>query len=125
MGTTTGHDIRLVLAGTANALIPSELLDTPLTYEAMPDVGSGLGSAGFLVFDETTEPVAIAAGVARFLSVESCGQCEPCKSDGLDIAAQLRRSAQGTATPVDVNALRRRIDTVGLGMGATSPNSKR
>jgi NADH:ubiquinone oxidoreductase subunit F (NADH-binding)/nucleotide-binding universal stress UspA family protein len=114
-GPRRGHDVQIVLAGTANALIPADLLDTPLTYEAMYDAGSGLGSAGFIVFDDTTEPAAIAAGVARFLSVESCGQCEHCKSDGLDIAGQLRRSLQETSTSVDVTALRRRIATVAVG----------
>jgi NADH:ubiquinone oxidoreductase subunit F (NADH-binding) len=114
-GVRPGHEIRVVLAGTANALIHSDLLGTPLTYEAMRDAGSGLGSAGFIVFDDTTEPAAVAAGVARFLSVESCGQCEHCKSDGLDIAAQLRRSLQEASTTADVRALHRRIDTVAKG----------
>ena len=91
-GPRRGHEVQVVLAGTANALIPAQLLDTPLTYEAFRDAGSGLGSAGFIVFDDTTEPAAIAAGVARFLAVESCGQCEPCKTDGLLIADQLNRS---------------------------------
>ena len=45
----------------------------------------------------TTRPtsIAVAEGVSRFLAVESCGQCEPCKRDGLAVAAaldDLRRS---------------------------------
>lgn len=114
-GPNPGSDIRVVLAGTANALIPAELLDTPLTYEAMRDVGSGVGSAGFIVFDEHTDPVAIAAGVARFLAVESCGQCERCKADGLFIAEQLRSSLRDDARHVDLDKLRDRIDTVTIG----------
>jgi NADH:ubiquinone oxidoreductase subunit F (NADH-binding)/nucleotide-binding universal stress UspA family protein len=114
-GPRQGHDVQVVLAGTANALIPANLLDTPLTYEAMRDAGTGLGSAGFIVFDDTTDAAAIAAGVARFLSVESCGQCEHCKSDGLDIAHQLVRSLQDMSTSVDVAALRRRLATVAVG----------
>jgi NADH:ubiquinone oxidoreductase subunit F (NADH-binding)/nucleotide-binding universal stress UspA family protein len=113
-GPQRGHEVQIVLSGTANALIPSALLDTPLTYEAMREAGSGLGSAGFIVFDERTDPAAIAAGVARFLSVESCGQCEHCKSDGLEIADQLRRALR-TSGSVDVAALRRRADTVAIG----------
>ena len=114
-GPRRGHEVQVVLAGTANALIPAQLLDTPLTYEALRDAGSGLGSAGFIVFDDTTEPAAIAAGVARFLAVESCGQCEPCKTDGLLIADQLNRSLRHTSTSIDVDALRRRIGTVTIG----------
>jgi NADH:ubiquinone oxidoreductase subunit F (NADH-binding) len=114
-GPRPGREISVVLAGTANALIPAALLDTPLTYEAMQAAGTGLGSAGFVVFDDTTEPAAVAAGVLRFLSVESCGQCEPCKSDGLQIAAHLRRSLHEQSTATDVAAFRRRIDTVAIG----------
>lgn len=114
-GPRRGHEVRVVLAGTANPLIPPQLLDTPLTYEALSEAGSGLGSAGFIVFDDTTEPAAIAAGVARFLAVESCGQCEPCKTDGLFIADQLNRSLQTASTTAELNILRHRISTVTIG----------
>jgi NADH:ubiquinone oxidoreductase subunit F (NADH-binding)/nucleotide-binding universal stress UspA family protein len=114
-GPRRGHDVTVVLGGTANALLPGALLDTPLTYEAMRDAGSGLGAAGFIVFDDATAPAAVAAGVARFLSVESCGQCEPCKLDGLEIADVLRRSLQGPPSRLDVEELRRRIETVAVG----------
>ena len=43
--------------------------------EAMAAVGSGLGSAGFFVIGDDVEPVS----VARFLAIESCGQCTHCK----------------------------------------------
>lgn len=114
-GPPRGREIQVVLAGTANPLIPARLLDTPLTYEAMRDAGSGLGSGGFIVFDDTTEPAAIAAGVTRFLAVESCGQCEPCKTDGLFIAEQLRSSPGDITRSSALEALRRRISTVTIG----------
>jgi NADH:ubiquinone oxidoreductase subunit F (NADH-binding)/nucleotide-binding universal stress UspA family protein len=114
-GPRRGREIRIVVAGTANALIPGARLDTPLTYEAMRDAGSGLGSAGFIVFDDTTDPVAVAAGIARFLSVESCGQCEPCKIDGLQIANELQGSLQSPADGLDLDMLRRRATTVAIG----------
>lgn len=112
-GPRRGRSVQVVLAGTANALIPAGLLDTPLTYEAMGDAGSGLGSAGFIVFDDTADPVAVAAGVARFLAVESCGQCEPCKTDGLAIAEQLRSMRDDPTA--DLDDLRTRIGTVTTG----------
>jgi NADH:ubiquinone oxidoreductase subunit F (NADH-binding) len=114
-GPRPGHEVQVVLAGTANPLIPGDLLDTPLTYETMRAAGTGLGSAGFIVFDETTAPAAVAAGVLRFLSVESCGQCEPCKSDGLQIAAQLHRSLREAPTHAEIAMLRQRINTVAFG----------
>ncbi len=63
-----------------------EHLDTPLTYEDMTAAGFGLGSGGFIVFDDTDDLIAVAAGASRFLAVESCGQCTPCKIDGLEIS---------------------------------------
>ena len=85
-GPSSAGSVLAVMSGVANALIPSSRLDTPLTYEDMERIGSGLGSAGFIVFDDTTDPVAVAQGVSRFLAVESCGQCTPCKHDGLALA---------------------------------------
>ena len=38
-------------------------LDTPLTYEAMRDAGSGLGAAGFIVLDDRDDLVAVAHGI--------------------------------------------------------------
>jgi hypothetical protein len=57
--------------------------------------------------------VAVAAGVSRFLAVESCGQCEPCKLDGLELADKLTALAGNRANDADVTEIRRRVDTVG------------
>jgi hypothetical protein len=88
------------------------MFDTPATYEALAAAGSGLGAAGFLVFDDSTDLVAVAHGVAQFLAVESCGQCEPCKRDGLAIAAELD-ALQRSSTDAEVIArLEDRLTTI-------------
>src|SRR5205814_7108 len=71
-----------------------------------------LGSAGFMVFDDADDLAVAAAGVSRFLAVESCGQCTPCKRDGLAISALLDRVCRSDATPHDVAELRDRVNTV-------------
>ena len=78
----------------------------------MQAAGSGLGAAGFIVFDERDDLVAVAQGAARFLAVESCGQCTPCKQDGLAIADLLFKFCESNATEADIDALASRIDTV-------------
>ncbi len=85
-GARPGHEIVAVMSGVANPLLPASALDTPITYEDLRAAGGGLGAAGFIVFDDTTDLVAVAAGVAHFLAVESCGQCRHCKDDGLVLA---------------------------------------
>jgi NADH:ubiquinone oxidoreductase subunit F (NADH-binding) len=101
-----------VLSGVANPFLPADRLDTPATYQALRDAGSGLGAAGFILFDDTVDPVAIAAGVATFLSVESCGQCTPCKADGLALAALLRRDAESDIDERGIAGIRRLLETV-------------
>ena len=111
-GARPGREIVAVMSGVANALLPGSLLDTPLSYEAMNAAGSGLGAAGFIVFDDETDVVAVAHGVSRFLAVESCGQCIPCKQDGLAIADALDRLRTSDAAPDDLDVVRRRVRTV-------------
>src|SRR5438445_1187691 len=66
-GARAEHRITAVVSGVANPILPASLLDTPISYEAMQAVGSGLGATGFIVFDDSTDLVALVHGVARFL----------------------------------------------------------
>lgn len=111
-GPRQDRTIMAVLSGVANAVITAEMLDTPLTYEDMTAAGSGLGSCGFLVFDDTTDFVAVAHGVSRFLAVESCGQCKPCKDDGKRIASGLDRLRQSAPEPDELDTVLLALDTV-------------
>ena len=112
-GPREGRTIKAVLPGVSNPVITADQLDTPLTYEDMQAIGSGLGSAGFLVFDDTADMAAVAAGVARFLAVESCGQCTPCKQDGVALAAELELLCRDDGTKADLAKIRSLASTVG------------
>ena len=114
-GPLAGHTISAVLPGVSNAFIPPEALDTPMTYEDLAALGSGLGSAGFVVLDDTDDLVAAAAGVSRFLAIESCGQCTPCKQDGLVISELLCQLGRSEADQNDLEALMQRCTTVSDG----------
>jgi len=114
-GARPGRRIRAVLPGVSSGFISGAALDTPVSYEALAAIGSGLGSAGFVVFDDTDDLVAVAAGAARFLAVESCGQCSPCKLDGQRIAELLAATTHASADARDLAELRARIATVADG----------
>jgi len=113
-GGVQGDHVVVVLNGAASAPIPVADLDTPLTYEDMKQIGSSLGSASFIVLDDSSDVAAAAAGVSRFLAVESCGQCTPCKTDGLALAGLLDRIRAGEPDPGDLERvhdhLRRVVD---------------
>jgi len=111
-GLRTGRTIKAVLSGVANAVITGAGLDAPVSYEGLRGVGSGLGSAGFIVFDDSADMAAVAAGVARFLAVESCGQCSPCKLDGASLAEALTKVSSSEAIDHDATVIRRKLLTV-------------
>ncbi len=114
-GARPGRSIRAVLPGVSSGFITGAALDTPVSYETMAAIGSGLGSAGFIVFDDSDDLVAAAAGASRFLAVESCGQCTPCKHDGLRIAELLASVTRAQAGTHDLEELRRRVASVADG----------
>ena len=106
---------KAVLNGVSAAPLPAARLDTPLTYEDMAGVGSGLGTASLIVVGEGTDMTAVAAGAARFLAVESCGQCTPCKADGLAIADALDRLCTGDGGQHDLDTVATALATVADG----------
>ncbi len=114
-GTDPGERVVAVMSGVANPLLPASLLDTPVSYEAMQAAGAGLGSAGFIVFDDTADLVAVAHGVSRFLAVESCGQCTPCKQDGRTLADRLDRLRRSVGDEHDLAEVQDRLASVIIG----------
>ena len=114
---TQGADqsVLCVLMGVSNPILLPGDLDVALTYEAMRERGSGLGSASFIVIDAETHPAALAAGVSRFLAVESCGQCTACKQDGLQISTLLRGIVDGHGEPDHIDRIAARVATVADG----------
>jgi NADH-quinone oxidoreductase subunit F len=114
-GVLRGLDVGAVLVGVSSSVLTADQLDTELSYEAMKAIGSGLGSAGFIVIGENTDVVSVAAGVSRFLAVESCGQCTPCKLDGAEIAQLLANATRGEGSPDDLATIGARLATVADG----------
>ncbi len=111
-GAEPGHGFTAAMSGVANPLVPAAAFDIAVSYEAMTAIGSGLGAAGFIVFDDRTDPVALVHGIARFLSVESCGQCTPCEVDGLAAAEALDRLRREEGSALDLLDVRKRLERV-------------
>lgn len=104
-GLPAGRAVKYVLSGISNPVIRADHLDVPLTYEHVEAIGAGLGTAGFIVFDDRTDPAELAYGVSRFLAVESCGQCPACKLGTGRITEILADVAEGReASLVELSA---------------------
>ena len=111
-GPESGRHFVAAVSGVANPLLPAAKFGTGISYEAMEAAGSGLGAAGFIVFDDRVDLAAVALGVSRFLAVESCGQCTPCKGDGLAIAERLSVIAANQGSEADVTVVQDLLSTV-------------
>ena len=103
-GPPVGRTVKAVLSGVANPVLPAAALDVPVTYEGLAGAGGGLGSAGFIVYDDTRNMVDVAYQVSRFLHVESCGQCNSCKLGTQDVTTLLERLVLGEPVSADVVA---------------------
>jgi NADH-quinone oxidoreductase subunit F len=78
-GQQTGAGLKAFIPGASNTVLTPSEMDVPLDFDSMREFGSGLGSAGFAVFDESACMVKVAHLYSRFLYVESCAQCPACK----------------------------------------------
>jgi NADH-quinone oxidoreductase subunit F len=96
-GPLPARRFKAAFAGVSNAVLPAGAFDTPLTYEHFAAKGSGLGAAGFVVYDDSVNMTLVAYELSRFLAAESCGQCPPCKQGSLAITADLASICDGQA----------------------------
>jgi NADH-quinone oxidoreductase subunit F len=120
-GPANGGRIKAVVPGASAGLLTGDHLDVPLDFESMKDAGSGLGSAGYVVYDDSACIVAAVLAYARFLSVESCAQCPACKSGTAAITEALERIEGGDGSTEDVEAIRAKCSTVTGGRRCTLP----
>ncbi|MEO7371291.1 MAG: NADH-ubiquinone oxidoreductase-F iron-sulfur binding region domain-containing protein, partial [Ilumatobacteraceae bacterium] len=96
-GPLPGRQYKAAFSGVSNAVLRADQFDTPLTYEDFAARGSGLGAAGFVIYDDSVNMTLVAQAMSRFLAIESCGQCPPCKQGSLAITSDLAAICNGEA----------------------------
>ena len=111
-GPHPGRRLVAAFSGVANGVLPASRFDAPVSYEGLAAAGSGLGSAGFVVYDDTACIVEVARTLSRFLYVESCGQCRSCKFGSGEITRHLDTLMEGAGTEADIEIIGARLLTV-------------
>ena len=72
--------LKAVVPGGASAsVLRADEIDVPYDFDSLMKVGTMMGSAALMVFDEDTDVVELAYRTIRFFNHESCGQCTPCR----------------------------------------------
>ena len=104
-GVRGGRRFKACLPGGASTpFLTAAQLDTPLDHLHLEQAGSRLGTAGVVVFDETTCMVAATLNLARFFARESCGWCTPCR-DGLQVVVWLLEEIEAGRGHTDLLAM--------------------
>jgi hypothetical protein len=88
--------LAVIPGGSSVPLMPKDVCDTVLMdFDALRDVGSGLGTAGVIVMDKSTDIVRAIGRLSRFYMHESCGQCTPCREGTGWLWRMMNRMADG------------------------------
>ena len=108
-GTRTGRPIRTVqIGGPLGAYLKPEEFGTPLTYEALAELGAGIGHGGLVVFDDGVDLATQARYAFAFCEIESCGKCTPCRigsvrgKETMDAVIRARDAGEATAERISV-----------------------
>ena len=104
--------VKAIYSGTSNTVITPDLLDLPMDFDSFAEAGTGLGSGGFVVYDDSRCIVQVTAALARFLAIESCGQCLACKLGTDELFTRLDRLVRGEGSADDIEEIRKRTETV-------------
>jgi len=112
--------------GPSGGCIPASLIDTPIEYDTLIEIGSMMGSGGLIVMDEDTCMVDIAKFFLAFTVEESCGKCPPCRIGTKRMYDILDKITKGKGELKDIDdlyELAEAIKTSALcGLGQTAPN---
>ena len=91
--------------GPSGGCVPEELLDLPVDFDRLTEVGSMMGSGGMIVMDEGTCMVDVAKYFTGFLQDESCGKCVPCREGTAQMRQILSDICEGRGRPEDIDLL--------------------
>jgi bidirectional [NiFe] hydrogenase diaphorase subunit len=126
-GIPDGHAFKAVqTGGPSGGCIPENLLDTPVEYETLMQLGSIMGSGGIIVIDDTSSILTVARFFMEFSMEESCGKCIPCRVGTTRIYNLLNKFIQGEAVESDLDELEDICSMVAAtslcGLGKAAPN---
>ncbi len=112
--------------GPSGGCIPAHLMDTPIDYDSLIQIGSMMGSGGLIVMDEDNCMVDIAKFFLEFTVDESCGKCTPCRVGTKRLYELLEKITSGNGTMEDLDKMEELCysikSTALCGLGQTAPN---
>jgi NADH-quinone oxidoreductase subunit F len=98
--------LAVIPGGSSVRMVPAEqIIDTPMEFDSLMKLKSGLGTAAVIVMDKSTDLIRTIARLSYFYKHESCGQCTPCREGTGWMWRVLSRMAEGRAEKREIDML--------------------
>ena len=98
--------LAVIPGGSSVPLIKKDICDTVLMdFDSLKAVGTGLGTAGVIVMNKSTDIIKAIARLSHFYKHESCGQCTPCREGTGWMMRILDRMVVGNAKTSEIDQL--------------------
>ncbi|MCA3595990.1 MAG: NADH-quinone oxidoreductase subunit NuoF [Methylobacterium sp.] len=98
--------LAVIPGGSSVPCVPAEqIIDTPMDFDSLRALRSGLGTAAVIVMDKSTDIVRAIARISYFYKHESCGQCTPCREGTGWMWRVMTRMAEGRAQKREIDML--------------------
>ena len=96
----------VIPGGSSTPLLPKHICDDVLMdFDALREHKSGLGTAGVIVMDKSTDLIRAIARLSKFYKHESCGQCTPCREGMGWVSRVMDRMVEGRAEIDEISVL--------------------
>ncbi len=126
-GVADGKKFKAVqIGGPSGGCVPEWLSDTRVDFDSLREVGSMMGSGGFVVLDDSDCMVEIARYFLSFTQNESCGKCTFCRVGTKRMLEILEKICAAKGKESDLNELEELAEWTArgslCGLGKTAPN---
>lgn len=98
--------LAVIPGGSSTPLLPKDICETvAMDFDSLRAAGSGLGTAGVIVMDRSTDIIYAIARLSQFYMHESCGQCTPCREGAGWMWRVMTRMVKGQASVDEIDML--------------------
>jgi NADH-quinone oxidoreductase subunit F len=98
--------LAVIPGGSSTPMIPKLVCDDVLMdFDALREHKTGLGTAGVIVMDRSTDLIKAIARLSTFYKHESCGQCTPCREGMGWVKRMMDRMVEGRAEVDEIDIL--------------------
>ena len=98
--------LAVIPGGSSTPLMPQSVCNNmTMDFDALREAGTGLGTAGVIVMDKSTDIVKAIARLSYFYKHESCGQCTPCREGTGWMWRMMERLVRGNAEIHEIETL--------------------